>query len=121
MPEAVECLNCHQTIQKDRPSIQKLVAIQKKNKPVPWARVYKLPDFVFFSHQKHADAKVECETCHGSVRTRDILWQEKDISMNACVDCHKARRHPSIVIFATRVWSDDLASSPRCELMLSLF
>ena len=91
MPEAVECLNCHQTIQKDRPSIQKLVAFQKKNKPVPWVRIYKLPDFVFFSHQKHADAKVECETCHGSVRTRHILWQEKDISMNACVDCHKAR------------------------------
>ena len=40
MPEAVECLNCHQTIQKDRPSIQKLVAFQKKNKSVPWVRIY---------------------------------------------------------------------------------
>ena len=56
--------------------------------------VYALPDFVYFSHQKHINAGVECAVCHGPVQDRDQLWQEKEVSMVACVDCHKLRKAP---------------------------
>ena len=34
------------------------------------------------------------DRAYGSVNDREILWQEKDVSMVACVDCHKLRKAP---------------------------
>ena len=53
--------------------------------------MYELPTFVSFSHQKHIGARIDCNVCHGSVGTQDVLRQEKDISMVACTNCHKLR------------------------------
>ena len=36
--------------------------------------------------------RVKCEACHGPVRERDVMRKEKDISMAACMDCHRARQ-----------------------------
>jgi hypothetical protein len=83
---------CHQTIKTDSPAIQKLAQLQKTNSPISWTPVYKLPDLAFFNHQKHLNATVACAVCHGPVAEREALWQEKDISMAACVNCHKLRK-----------------------------
>ncbi|HEX2521599.1 MAG TPA: PQQ-binding-like beta-propeller repeat protein [Terriglobia bacterium] len=91
MPAASDCLNCHETIQSKSPLNQRLTSFQRENRPVLWHRLYKLPEFIFFSHQRHLAARVACQTCHGSVQSRDVLWQEKDISMESCVGCHKLR------------------------------
>jgi hypothetical protein len=71
------------------PAIQKLIGFQNSNQPVPWVRLYRLPEFVFFSHRKHVDSGITCQACHGRVAKRDVLKKEKPTSMNACVDCHK--------------------------------
>jgi quinoprotein glucose dehydrogenase len=92
IPHSADCMSCHQTIKSKSPSIQKLARFQKEDKSIPWTRVYKLPDFVFFSHRKHANARIECQSCHGPVQSRDVLWQEKDLSMDSCVACHKLRK-----------------------------
>lgn len=92
IPAASDCMSCHQTIKKDSHAIRSLVQFHSGNRAVPWSRVYKVPDFVFFSHQKHARAGEKCETCHGAVQSREALWQEKEISMEACVECHKLRK-----------------------------
>ncbi len=94
VPQAVECMTCHQAIKTDSPAIRKLAQIRADDGLLAWAPVYKLPNFVFFSHQKHLSANVQCAVCHGPVQDRDRLWQEKEISMVACVDCHKLRRAP---------------------------
>jgi len=91
LPDAGDCLNCHQTTKKQSPAIRELLSYQRVNKRIPWVRLYKLPEFVFFSHQKHVAANVECQTCHGRVQNREVLWQEKEITMEACVSCHKLR------------------------------
>ena len=67
--------------------------MEKAGQTVPWVRVDKLPDFVFFSHQKHLAAKVDCAVCHGAVRNRSVLRREK-ISMVSCVNCHRLRGAP---------------------------
>jgi glucose dehydrogenase len=92
IPGVAECMSCHRSIATDSPAIQKLAQLEKDHQPLTWARVYQLPGFVFFGHQKHLDAKVECAVCHGPVKDRHALWQERDISMLACVDCHKLRQ-----------------------------
>jgi hypothetical protein len=46
---------------------------------------------VYFSHKQHVtDAKVTCDTCHGDVPQMDVMQKVKDISMAACIECHKS-------------------------------
>ena len=91
LPSTKKCMACHTTIKKDSPAIQKLAGFDKSGEEVPWKRVYRVPDYVFFSHKVHlTNAKATCETCHGAVRDRDVIRKEKDLSMAACTDCHKA-------------------------------
>ena len=89
------CLSCHQAIAADRPSIQKLTALAAAG-PVPWVRVYALPDYVFWNHGSHLKAGVACETCHGAVAERDVTAQETDVlTMLGCQRCHDQRRAPT--------------------------
>ena len=91
LPATAKCMACHATIKKDSPSIQKLAQFAKDGQPVPWVRVYRLPDFVDFSHKVHlTQAKAKCEDCHGPVRESDVIRKETDTSMAACMDCHRA-------------------------------
>jgi quinoprotein glucose dehydrogenase len=94
IPGVAECTSCHQTVKKENPKVQELSQFEKEGRALSWKRLYQLPEFVFFSHQKHRNAKVECEVCHGRVFDQDNLWREREVSMNACVDCHKLRKAP---------------------------
>jgi Zn ribbon nucleic-acid-binding protein len=92
MPTLAGCVQCHRTVLANSPAIQKLATLAKEPQPPSWTRLYHLPDFVFFSHQKHLNAGVECAVCHGPVQGRDTLWQEKEISMVSCVGCHTLQK-----------------------------
>jgi hypothetical protein len=80
---------CHATVKKDSPHIQKLAASAKEGNALEWVRVYQIPSYVFFSHRAHVEAGAKCETCHGPVAERDVITKEVDISMGACMDCHR--------------------------------
>ena len=91
LPATAKCMTCHTSVKKDSPSIQKLAQFDKDGQPVPWVRVYHLPDFVDFSHKIHlTKAKATCEDCHGPVRERDVIRKEMDTSMAGCMECHRA-------------------------------
>ncbi len=91
-PAISKCMACHTTVAKDRPAIVKLAEFAKKQEPIPWKQVYRVPDYVAFSHKAHVDkARVACDTCHGPVQEREEIRKEKSISMAACMDCHKQR------------------------------
>jgi glucose dehydrogenase len=92
LPNAKECMSCHRTVMRDDPVKQTLAHFEKSGEAIPWVQLYKLPSFVFFSHQTHETAKVGCAVCHGPVADRDSLWQEKDLSMASCVNCHRLRK-----------------------------
>jgi len=95
-PGAAFCMGCHDTVKKDSPTIQTLKAFASERKPIPWVRVYKLPGFVYFSHQvHHKQARVECAVCHGPVADRTILAQEKSTSMADCMKCHDQYKAPN--------------------------
>jgi Cytochrome c7 and related cytochrome c/Class III cytochrome C family len=94
-PPSEICLSCHQTIAADRPSIQKLTALAAAG-PVPWVRVYTLPEYVFWNHGSHLKAGVACQACHGAVAERDVTAQETDVvTMLGCQRCHDQRRAPT--------------------------
>jgi hypothetical protein len=92
IPKTSFCMGCHSSIKKDSPHIARLADFHAANKRIPWAPVYRVPDWVSFSHSRHlASEGVTCETCHGPVQERDTLRRERDISMSACMDCHRAK------------------------------
>ena len=96
LPKEETCMACHSTIKTDSQSVQKLANYFKDKKPVPWVRVYRVPDYVWFSHESHHKvAQIACETCHGPVAERDVLTKEKPTSMASCMECHAARKAPN--------------------------
>jgi hypothetical protein len=96
-PAAQKCMVCHAQLPKSSPGLEALAATASTSdaKPFPTQRVYRLPDFVFFSHGRHRTAKVECAACHGPVMERETLTREVPTTMKTCVDCHRAS-HASI-------------------------
>ncbi|MDA2923985.1 cytochrome c family protein [Acidobacteria bacterium AH-259-L09] len=90
LPNVSDCMICHRGIAPDRPEIQKLARYAREKKSIKWLRVYQVPYYVFFSHQNHRRAGIDCSACHGKVPERDALWREKDLSMAACIECHRS-------------------------------
>lgn len=95
LPPTATCMGCHANVKTDSPNIKKLKDFDDKNEAVPWRRVYRLPGFVYFSHEQHVtEAKVTCDVCHGNVPQMEVMQKVKDIAMAACIDCHKSHSAP---------------------------
>jgi hypothetical protein len=92
LPKTNTCMACHIAVKKDSPHVAKVAGFHREGKRIPWAPVYRVPDYVSFNHKKHlAVAEVTCQTCHGAVEQRDVLRREKDISMAGCMECHRVK------------------------------
>jgi hypothetical protein len=81
-------MGCHAVIATDGPAIQQVAGYWERNESIPWARVNALPDFVYFSHQPHLSAGINCETCHGDVGNMDVARPVNRTHMGWCLDCH---------------------------------
>jgi predicted CXXCH cytochrome family protein len=90
LPETALCMSCHETIKTDSPEIKKLAELHARGESIRWARVYRVPAYVFFSHSSHIKAKQKCDTCHGPVQQRQVIAQEVSTKMTACIQCHKS-------------------------------
>ncbi|MCX6624874.1 MAG: cytochrome c3 family protein [Acidobacteria bacterium] len=86
---ARKCMLCHVSIRTESPAIRKLAEASKSGTEIAWVRLYRVPDFVFFSHANHTKKGVECSVCHGQVATKDVLAREVPTTMKQCVDCHR--------------------------------
>lgn len=91
-PEAARCMTCHRAVKTGSPEIRKLAALPQATRLTPATPVYRLPDFVFFSHARHDAARIECQACHGAVFGQDAVKPVLAMKMRACVDCHRSRR-----------------------------
>jgi hypothetical protein len=96
LPKEETCMAWHVSLKTDSQAVQKLTVYFKEKKPVPWVRVYRVPDYVWFSHEPHyTGARIGCENCHGPVAERDVLTKEKPTSMASCMECDAARKAPN--------------------------
>lgn len=97
IPPGSVCLNCHFLVRNGTRSgateIAKIIKAIDEKRAIQWVRIYKLPDFVFFSHEQHVSAgEIACEACHGDVKEMTRLYQVPDLSMGWCINCHKTRK-----------------------------
>ena len=62
---------------------------------IPWARVYTMPDHVYFSHRRHVTGgEIDCRECHGDVgqMVEPVGAPWVDHTMEFCMDCHSERK-----------------------------
>jgi mono/diheme cytochrome c family protein len=109
LPSVERCLGCHKIIgAQDNPEIAKIHDYARRGAPIPWVRVFKVPEFTFFPHKAHVRANVACQTCHGPIELMPVVGAttgpslpndlarlvglrpaQRPLTMGWCVDCHR--------------------------------
>ena len=89
IPALSICMNCHTVARKNRPEIIKLTRYYDAGVALPWKRIHRVPDFVYFNHSVHVNKGIDCAQCHGRVQDMDVIQQVSDFTMAACLDCHR--------------------------------
>ncbi len=89
MPSTAICMTCHSQIWTNAAMLAPDRQSLAENKPIRWARVYGLPDYVFFDHSIHIAKGVGCTECHGPIGDMDLTWKAENLYMSWCLSCHR--------------------------------
>jgi len=109
LPSVERCLGCHKIIgAQDNPEIAKIHDYARRGQPIPWVRVFKVPEFTFFPHKPHVRYGLECQTCHGPIERMRVVGADtgpklgddlirllgfrpppRPLTMGWCVGCHR--------------------------------
>ncbi len=89
IPPTRTCMNCHSQLFLSSPTLEPVRASFRTGTSIRWTRVHDLPDFVYFNHSIHIDKGVGCETCHGRVDRMPLTYQQNNLEMSWCLDCHR--------------------------------
>ena len=109
LPSIERCVSCHKIIGvADNPEIGKIHDYARRGAPIPWMRVFKVPEFTYFPHKAHVRADVACQTCHGPIERMPVVGADTGpglahdlarlvglhppqrlLTMGWCVDCHR--------------------------------
>lgn len=95
IPNIDICGDCHSgEPNTDSPEELKLIEYVDAETPIPWRKIYRVPNHVHFSHARHtAVAEIECSECHGEVQemTRPFTQPTVPPDMARCLKCHEER------------------------------
>ncbi len=109
LPSVERCLGCHKIIGAlDNPEITKIQEYAGRGQPIPWVRIFKLPEFTYFTHKAHVRFGLACQTCHGPIERMRMVGAEtgpsladdlkklvgfkplpRPLTMGWCVACHR--------------------------------
>ena len=90
MPPISTCMTCHSQLYTDQAMLKPVVDSWQRGVALHWQRVHQLPDFVYFNHSIHVAKGVGCESCHGRVDRMPLTMRTQPLSMEWCLDCHRA-------------------------------
>ncbi|MBI4539606.1 MAG: cytochrome c3 family protein [Gemmatimonadetes bacterium] len=91
LPSLASCMGCHQFVGRSRPGVQQLLQYWERREPIPWVRIYKIPDHAHFPHMRHVAGELQCQECHGPVQEMKVVTLNQPLTMGWCVNCHRER------------------------------
>ena len=76
VPSTAVCMNCHTSVGLNREWVLKMKDYWDRGEPIPWVKVHDLPDFVYYDHSAHVNAKDERRqaACCRSPTRRASRW-----------------------------------------------
>jgi hypothetical protein len=103
VPSVELCMGCHAQFPLEYDEIEGIRILKEhweQKQPIEWVQIHRLPEHVQFRHNRHIQAGVECQTCHGAVEEIDKLHLVPDtklgylvpvakLEMGWCIDCHR--------------------------------
>lgn len=92
IPNVEVCSDCHIEALTESPAERTLIDHIERDEPIPWRKIYRVPDHVYFSHRRHtAIAEIDCERCHGAMATREqpVTHPAVRQTMESCIECHE--------------------------------
>ena len=98
IPSMARCLGCHKFVKEDpeHPELDKelkaLAPLLRDGKPLEWVRVHRLPDHVYFTHERHVRNGLRCQECHGPVEQMEVVRQVAPLTMGWCLECHHRKQ-----------------------------
>jgi hypothetical protein len=91
VPSVQLCMSCHRNLITETPETHKLVRYWERQEPIPWVRLQRLPDFVYFTHDMHLRTGLQCIDCHGRVDSMPLTPRAASYEMGWCLTCHQQR------------------------------
>lgn len=89
VPATQTCMSCHGQVKSNSPKLAVVRESWEKGTPIPWVRIHKAPDYVYFNHAAHVNSGVSCASCHGQVNRMEVVWHDQPQSMGWCLECHR--------------------------------
>jgi hypothetical protein len=90
IPSTDKCMGCHSQVWAASVQLEPVRRSYFSGAPIPWSRVHRVPDFVYFNHAIHVNKGIGCATCHGRVDQMPAVYQVAPLTMAWCLDCHRA-------------------------------
>src|SRR5262249_35240920 len=74
LPSAERRMACHKIRgAQDNAEVAKIHDYARGGQPMPWVRIFKVPEFTFFPHRPHVRFGLECQTCHGPIERMRVV------------------------------------------------
>lgn len=105
VPSVELCMGCHEAFPSEYDELEGIRILKEywaEQEPIPWVQIHRLPEYVQFRHNRHVQAGVDCQVCHGAVQEMDklfldtdLIWWKKSVpptkklEMGWCIDCHR--------------------------------
>ncbi len=103
IPPTWTCMTCHSQIWTGSQMLAPVRDSLEKDQPLHWARVNRLPDYVYYNHSIHVTKGIGCSSCHGAMNTMQLTYRVNAFKMEFCLTCH---RHPERFIRTeAQVWN----------------
>jgi hypothetical protein len=104
MPSVEVCMGCHQMFPREYDELEGIQILKQhwaEKQPIVWKQIHRLPEHVKFRHNRHIQAGVDCQECHGPVEEIDKMHMVEDtkwwfyglptekLEMGWCIQCHR--------------------------------
>jgi hypothetical protein len=83
-------MSCHSQIWLNAPMLEPVRQSYDTGVPITWNGVNDLPDYVHFNHSIHVNNGIGCTSCHGKTAEQQLVAKAQPLTMEWCLDCHRA-------------------------------